>query len=218
MTEATTTECPACGGVVSLAAAACPHCGHPMDRPAQREGDPAPAIDAEDQVWRMSHLYYAWRYVTALILPLLPLAWNLFLGGGGEAAAEGAAEAAEASSAGGLAIPSPAVWYVCLALLAVSLILLGSALFDRFGRRYTLTHDGYVRERHGILTRKTAELHVSDIRLVNLRQSLWQRLFGVGCIDISSAGHSGVEVQFIGVPDAERVKERILDRADTSDD
>ena len=152
-----------------------------------------------------------------LLAGLVTVGAVLFLGGG-EAPAEGAAEAADAAASGGLAIPSPAVWYVCLALLAVSLFLLGGALIDRLGRRYTLTHDGYVRERHSILTRKTAELHVSDIRLVNLRQSLWQRLFGVGCLDISSAGHSGVEVQFIGVPDAEQVKERILDRAETSDD
>ena len=236
MTDPKTTNCPACEGLVSLAAPACPHCGHPMERAAPK-GSPTPIAtnsrdedeDANDHVWRMSHIYFVWRYVLAGVLPLLPLIWNLFLGGGGSestegsateggAAAEGATAASTEAASNGLAIGSPWLWYLCLALLAVSAFLLVVALIQRLGTRYTLTHDGFVRERHGLLTRKTAELHVSDIRLVNLHQNVWQRIFGIGSIDISSAGHSGVEVRFVGVPDAEQVKERILDRAETSDD
>ncbi|QDU66585.1 PH domain-containing protein [Engelhardtia mirabilis] len=228
MTEPKTTNCPACDGLVSLAAPACPHCGHPMDRPASHGGAPpraAAVAEGTEHIWRMSHIYFVWRYILAAVLPLLPLIWNLLLGGGGAPGAEGTEGAAPAEGAvaaqtagSGLQIHSPWVWYVCLGLLAISLFLLGGALIRRLGTRYALTHDGYVREQHGLLTRMTAELHVSDIRLVNLHQNVWQRIFGIGSIDISSAGNAGIEVRFVGVPDAEQIKERILDRAESSDD
>jgi hypothetical protein len=219
MTNATT-GCPACGGTVSYLANTCPHCGHPLDLAAidasgATVGQPLRArVEGPDQNWHMSHLYFVARYVLAAVVPLLPLVWNLVVSitAGDSAVAE---EGAQRSAA----IPGPYQWWAFLALLGlVGLPLVASAVIERLSSQYTLTHDGYVRERRGLFSRHTAELHVSDIRLVNVKQTLWQRLFGVGCLDISSAGHSGVEVQFVGVPDPQRIKERILDRAETSDD
>lgn len=221
MTESTSTiACPACQGTVSLAARTCPHCGHPLDAPAvDASGKVVGAavrarVEGADVDWYMSHLYFVGRYVLAGVLPLLPLIWNLVVSimAGGSQAAEDAAQTSAT-------IPGSILWWIVLALLvAASLPMVASAIIQRLSARYTLTHDGYVRERRGIFSRRTAELHVSDIRLVNLHQNLWQRIFGVGSLDISSAGHSGVEVQFIGIPNPDAAKERILDRAETSDD
>lgn len=217
MTRATT-ECPACKGLVSFAAHTCPHCGHPLDTAAVDSTGVVigqavrQRAEGVDQSWHMSHLYFVGRYVGAAIVPLLPPVVNLVvaLSASDSAAAE---EAVQQS----VVIPNPWFWSAIL-LGVVSLPLVASAVIARLSSRYTLTHDGYVRERRGLFSRRTAELHVSDIRLVNLNQTIWQRMFGVGCLDISSAGHSGVEVQFVGIPDPERVKERILDRAESSDD
>jgi hypothetical protein len=216
MTE-TTTACPACKGLVSFAAVECPHCGHPLDQPALTKGGQeagAPVRQrtaAPDQSWHMSHLYFLGRYLLAIVVPVLPLLWNLAVFQFAPASADGTASDAS--------IPTGVLWRTVLILLgAVSLPLWLSAFVQRIAAGYTLTQDGYVRERRGIIARKTAEIHVSDIRLVNLHQSFWQRLFNVGSLDISSAGHSGVEVQFIGIPGPEAVKERILDRAEGSDD
>ena len=221
MTESTsTTDCPACKGTVSLAARTCPHCGHPLDAPAvDAAGHVVGAavrarVEGADIDWYMSHLYFVGRYFLAAVVPLLPLVWNLVV-----SITAGDSQVSEDAAQRSAAIPGSILWWLVLGLLVlVSLPLVGGAVVQRLSARYTLTHDGYVRERRGIFSRRTAELHVSDIRLVNLHQNLWQRIFGVGSLDISSAGHSGVEVQFIGIPNPDSAKERILDRAETSDD
>ena len=219
MTESTT-ACPACNGTVSYAAHTCPHCGHPLDHAAV---DAAGAVTGaavreralgSDHTWYMSHLFFVGRYVGAAIVPLLPVVWNLVVSM--LAAAPESGEVATSSSA---QIPTPYQWYAAGGLLVLfSLPMVLSAIITRLASSYTLTHDGYVRERRGLISRQTSEIHVSDIRLVNLKQGIWQRLFGVGSLFISSAGLSGVEVKFIGIPDPEGAKERILDRAETSDD
>ena len=215
-----TTACPACKGTVSFAAPICPHCGHPLDTAAvDSTGAVVGAavrkrVEGEDLSWHMSHLFFFGRYLLAGLAPIAVIAWMIPVEPGAVdgtelASAEGEVEAGNTNLR----------WYVLLgsfALVSVPLVL--SAIIERLSSRYTLTHDGYVRERRGLISRRTAELHVSDIRLVNLNQSLWHRIFDVGSLDISSAGHSGVEVQFKGIPDPDGVKERILDRAETSDD
>jgi hypothetical protein len=213
-----TTDCAACGGTVAFAAPACPHCGQPLDQPAiDAEGNPlAPALrhrapSGTDRSWRISHVYFAARYLVAVCVPFLPVVWNLAVAT--PDAPEGATESAS------LAIPAPYTLYTALALVVlVSLPLVIAAALKRLSSRYSLSADGYLREARGLFARRTAELHVSDIRLVNLHQSLWQRLLDVGSLDISSAGNAGVEVRFEGIPAPEGVKRLIHQRAGTSDD
>lgn len=45
-----------------------------------------------------------------------------------------------------------------------------------------------------------------DLRNINVKQTLWQRLMGVGDVEFSSAGGSGIEVSFRGVNDPLQVK------------
>jgi hypothetical protein len=70
------------------------------------------------------------------------------------------------------------------------------------------------------LTTKAATLTVSnkrtiqrtrDVRNIEIDQSVFQRMFGVGSIGIASAGQSGIEIQFAGVRDPDGVK-ALIDR------
>lgn len=97
----------------------------------------------------------------------------------------------------------------CLACL----ILIGFVLFFFWwlkckGTTLTVTSDR-TRLRKGILSRSITEVWHQDIRNVQLNQSFFQRLFGVGTIGISSAGQAGLEISVSGIPDPEKVKELI---------
>jgi uncharacterized membrane protein YdbT with pleckstrin-like domain len=63
--------------------------------------------------------------------------------------------------------------------------------------------------RTGLLSRSTTEVFHMDIRNVQLRQSLFQRLFDVGYIGISSAGQAGVELEVYGIPGPYKLKEQL---------
>ena len=65
------------------------------------------------------------------------------------------------------------------------------------------------RLRRGILSKSITEVWHQDVRNVQLKQTLFQWLFGVGMIGISSAGQSGVEISVSGIPDPEVIKSLI---------
>ena len=63
--------------------------------------------------------------------------------------------------------------------------------------------------RRGILSKHTSDVHHTDVRNVQISQGLFQRLFSVGTIGVSSAGQSGLEISVSGIPAPSKVKEII---------
>ncbi|MGK7874069.1 MAG: PH domain-containing protein [Xenococcaceae cyanobacterium] len=63
--------------------------------------------------------------------------------------------------------------------------------------------------RKGIFSRYINEIFHSDVKNIQLRQTLCQRVFNVGNIGISTAGTSGIEIQVNGIPNPEKVREII---------
>lgn len=61
-----------------------------------------------------------------------------------------------------------------------------------------------VTQRAGILSRKTAQVNVQDIRSIDVQQGLWQRLLGIGDVSLGTEGRFGKEIYFRNVenPDA----------------
>ena len=66
-------------------------------------------------------------------------------------------------------------------------------------------------QRTGLISKKTTEVLHRDVRNIQIDQSVFQRLFGVGSIGISSAGQSGIEIEFTGVRDPDGIK-ALIDR------
>jgi uncharacterized membrane protein YdbT with pleckstrin-like domain len=60
--------------------------------------------------------------------------------------------------------------------------------------------------RHGILSKHTTDVLHEHVRNVQVSQGMFQRMFGVGSIGISSSGQSGVEIEVDGVTDPEGIK------------
>jgi len=61
----------------------------------------------------------------------------------------------------------------------------------------------------GVLSRETTEVFHEDIRNIQLKQSLCQRLFDVGYLGVSSSGQSGIEIEVVGMPTPMKVKEML---------
>lgn len=64
--------------------------------------------------------------------------------------------------------------------------------------------------RIGILSKNTNEVYHSDIRNVQVNAGMFQRIFGVGTIGISSAGTGDIEIAVAGIPNPEKAKEIIF--------
>jgi len=90
----------------------------------------------------------------------------------------------------------------------IGIIILLYCIIDRKCKHFKLTSKR-VSSRTGILSRSVKEVFINDVRSVNLHQNLLERIFRLGSINIGTAGTSGIEVSFFGIPNAQEVKEEI---------
>jgi uncharacterized membrane protein YdbT with pleckstrin-like domain len=60
--------------------------------------------------------------------------------------------------------------------------------------------------RTGILSKNTDELQHGHVRHIQVSQSIFQRIFGVGRVGLSSADQGGIEIDVSGIPDPQSVR------------
>ncbi|MCR4303825.1 MAG: PH domain-containing protein [Gallionella sp.] len=102
--------------------------------------------------------------------------------------------------------PDPNILRVVYAVIAaVFVYLIAVVLYRRYSWRYKID-DVSIESREGIIARKVKSIRIRDLRNINVNQTLWQRLMGVGDVEFSSAGGSGIEVTFLGVDDPLKIK------------
>jgi len=107
---------------------------------------------------------------------------------------------------------------IVLALIGMPMLVLVAVIVYRY-HVWTFTIRGDTIEScKGIIGREVHSIRVHDLRNVNVRQSFFQRLFGVGDVEFSSAGGIGIEVTFYGVTDPLGVKDRVMRRGGQSRD
>jgi len=63
--------------------------------------------------------------------------------------------------------------------------------------------------RRGILSKHTREVRHSDVRFLEVDQGLFQRIFGVGNISVSSAGQGTIEITAKGILNPNKIKQTI---------
>ena len=100
-------------------------------------------------------------------------------------------------------------------LVLVALIILIHAVLRRLSHKFTITSDA-VASRTGIGARTEKEIRISDIRQVEVRQSVGQRIFGLGNVLFASAATSGIEITFEGVRNPTSVKQKVNGLRDAS--
>ena len=99
---------------------------------------------------------------------------------------------------------------VLVAAAGAGLVILGFWWLTTKAATLTVTNKRTI-QRTGLFSKKTTEVLHRDVRNIEINQSMFQRVFGVGSIGITSAGQSGIEVQFAGVRDPDGVK-AVIDR------
>ena len=77
-----------------------------------------------------------------------------------------------------------------------------------FATSYQATSERLL-QRKGLISRKTSEIEMSDIRNVQVNQNVLQRLLGIGNVGVSTSGQADVEINFVGIRDPQIVADRI---------
>lgn len=95
---------------------------------------------------------------------------------------------------------------VFVVIVAVFLYLIAVVIYRRYSWAYKIDSET-IESREGLIARKVRSIRVQDLRNINVNQSLWQRVVGVGDVEFSSAGGSGIEVVFRGVDRPLEVKQ-----------
>jgi len=90
----------------------------------------------------------------------------------------------------------------------LGLIIIAIAILSRICSVFTVTNRR-VKSKVGIISRVTREVSIKDIRVINLKQGVLERIFGLGTIEVGSAGTAGIEVSFKGIPETPKIKEMI---------
>ena len=104
----------------------------------------------------------------------------------------------------------PWVFIFCLvlSLVGIGLIIFLIWWIRTKGTELTVTNER-ASLRKGILSKFTNDVYLTDVRNVQIYQSFWQRIFGVGSVAISSAGNDGIEIEVKGIPNPDKIKEII---------
>jgi uncharacterized membrane protein YdbT with pleckstrin-like domain len=94
---------------------------------------------------------------------------------------------------------------VYVVIVAVFVYLIAVVVYRRYSWAYKIDNET-IESREGIIARKVKSIRVHDLRNINVNQSLVERIMGVGDVEFSSAGGSGIEVVFCGVDKPLEVK------------
>jgi len=93
-------------------------------------------------------------------------------------------------------------------LSAAALVIVLAILYRRYLWKFSITPET-IESRQGIVARDLRSIRVKDLRNVNVRQSFFQRIFGIGHLEFSSAGGSGIEVTFYGITKPLEIKQQV---------
>jgi len=107
-------------------------------------------------------------------------------------------------------------WVFGILLFPLGLITIPYAILDQRTRIYTHTTRKVI-AKVGIISRKTHEVAIRDFRSINMNQSILERIFGLGSVQIGSAGTGGVEVEFKGITNPTKVRDGIRKTKDELD-
>lgn len=91
-----------------------------------------------------------------------------------------------------------------IAMAALVLLL----LYRHYAHRYYV-EEGRIEHQVGIIGRHIRSVRLADLRNVNLRQGIVDRMLGIGTLEFSSSGGSGIEVSWKGVRGPVELKRRI---------
>ena len=105
---------------------------------------------------------------------------------------------------------NPLGFIICLILIPAGglglLILLTWHLKNKASK--LTVNDNEILFEKGLLSKERSEVNLASVRTTKVKQSFFNRIFGVGSIEIFTAGDSP-EIVAIGMPDPNKIRELI---------
>ncbi len=101
---------------------------------------------------------------------------------------------------------SPTIFVAITVALLVAVLFVG--WFRRLGVLYTIT-DRRIVERQGILRRDERSAHIDRVQNVNVRQGVVERIFGVGTVEVETAGNDEADIYMRGVADPIGIRQQM---------
>lgn len=98
-----------------------------------------------------------------------------------------------------------------LSIVLIGLFLIAGTYLQRENTQYVVTTDGLYKKT-GILSRDVQRIDFGKVQNTSYSQGFFGSRFGYGNVDISTAGGSGIEMQFRSVPEPREVQELINKR------
>jgi membrane protein YdbS with pleckstrin-like domain len=206
--------CPECKAMVSRAASSCPQCGFPFGGATVLGGVGGVAPANEQVLWEGSPSLKALAVTTAataffaIALPIaVYLAYTPVRDLVAHSSVDTAALVAEHEDQARTVI----VLAVVVAILS-RVARLGWRMLALRGNRYTVSNQR-IRVERGVFSKTLTEIDVRTIDDITFRQSLFERMFGVGQIAIVSSDPQNARLSLVGVPDPRTVRELIRNSA-----
>ena len=98
-----------------------------------------------------------------------------------------------------------------LSLVLVGIPIVAGAYLWRENTNYVVTTDGLYKKT-GVLSRDVQKIDFDKVQNISFSEGVVGNYFGYGNVDISTAGGSGVEMQFTSVADPKSVQELVNKR------
>lgn len=100
---------------------------------------------------------------------------------------------------------------------AMTLVAVVVLLYRHYVWRFRINNSA-IESCYGIISRNIHSIRIRDLRNINVRQGILQRILGIGDVEFSSAGGAGIEVTFFGVGEPLKLKEEILQLEEVPED
>ena len=98
--------------------------------------------------------------------------------------------------------------WIGLAMMLASVYSAVTAVYDRFQAFYRITTARLICK-YGILTTRSIELDLQDIRTINVTQNLMQKVLNLGDMEFATASGSAKDAYLRNIEDPEKLKEAI---------
>ncbi|HZP45413.1 MAG TPA: PH domain-containing protein [Candidatus Binataceae bacterium] len=97
---------------------------------------------------------------------------------------------------------------VGLALVLLAVVVFGMAALARRSTSWSLTSDRLI-ERRGTFANRRREMELADVRSIEVDQSFFQRLLGLGDVAVASAASAEFLIRLSDIPNPEEVAEML---------
>jgi len=99
-----------------------------------------------------------------------------------------------------------------LALILIGLLIIAGSYLQRENTQYVVTTTDGLYKKTGVLSRDVQRIDFGKVQNTSYSQGFFGSRFGYGNVDISTAGGSGIEMQFRSVPEPREIQELINKR------